>query len=269
MRKKIMLLFFGILLIGLISAVPPVTQIQQFSEGYVLKYPIDEVIKQNADYEFEFHVFNISNGLPVTSDITCYFHLYNSTGKHQLEMTDDTASHNFDYSFFVTGGNFTELGEYYYIAQCDGVTGQGGSVLGGFTEHVFIVTPTGSSLDISLAFLYGFILLLIGLLLFFSASSIKKTTSGSWMIAYVCLTYILLYALFGFLYLLSHAYLWNLIIFEKIFYITWFVMGVGFLPFVIIITLYILGQEAKAVLKKNYVNQGYTRDEADELSRKK
>lgn len=263
MKKTILLLFSVILLINFAVAAPPVTTVQQFSEGFILEYPLHDYHKQGEYFSFHFHVFNISNGVPITSGVTCFFHLYNSTGNHIWEGFDNETSHTFDYSFNILGENFTDVGIYYYIAQCNN------SVLGGFTSHAFEVSPTGNNLENSKSFLYGFILLLIGMLLFFSVNGIKKATSGSWMIAYVCLTYILLYSLFGFLYLLSYAYLWDLIIFERIFYIAWFVMGIGFLPFVIIVTLYILGQEAKAVLKKNYINQGYTRDEAEDLSRKK
>jgi len=77
------------------------------------------------------------------------------------------------------------------------------------------------------------------------------------------------YAIIGFIYLLAYNFLWFTTIFTNILYMIWFIMGIGFLPFVIIITLYILGQEARAVLEKDYMNQGYSRDEAKTLSKRK
>lgn len=121
---------------SLVASAPPVIQ-QQFTEGFNLKYPSDQIIKVGHPYEFEVHVFNISNGMPVTTGVDCYFHLYNSTGKHQLELTDSTPSHIFDYSFNVLGGNFSVVGDYYYIVQCNSTS------LGGFVEVPFEVTPNG------------------------------------------------------------------------------------------------------------------------------
>lgn len=262
MKNKILIILCMMLFLNFISAVPPVTTVSQFSEGFVVEYPAMEYLKQGTDFDFHFHVFNISNGVNLNSGITCFMHIYNSSGNHIYEGFDNVTSHTFDYSF-KPNGLFNEPGLFYYIVQCNN------SALGGYTEHAFEVIPTGNSFDISNAVLYGFILALIGMFLFFSINGIKKSTNGSWLIAYICLTYILLYLLVGFLYLMSKYYLFTTPIFESIFYISWFVMGIGFLPFVIVLTLYILGQEAKAVLKKDYMSQGYNEDEARELSKKK
>ena len=154
-------------------------------------------------------------------------------------------------------------GEYYYSVFGD----KDGTIA---TEtFCFKVNPTSNELDIPTAIILILILGLLSLFLLFSINGIKKSISGVWMIAYSCLTYVVLYLILGFLYLLSLYYLWMIPIFESILYIAWFAMGIGFLPFVIIITLYILGQEAKAVMHKDFMNQGYTRDEASDLSKRR
>ena len=104
--------------------------------------------------------------------------------------------------------------------------------------------------------------------LFFSIKGVQKTEEGSWLIFYISLTYVLLYALIGICYLLAGDYLWATPIIESILYIVWFVMAVGFLPFVIVLSLYILGKEAKAVLEEDYMKEGYSREEAKDLSKK-
>lgn len=145
MKQKIkggLVLFLFIFLIGLsciefINAAPPTTVVYgDFNTGYILKFPNDNVLKVGEDFEFEFHVYNKTSGFPVTENIGCYFHLYNYTGKHQLEMYDAIPSHHFDYSFDVPGENF-QVGDYSYVAQCNN-TDQGG-----FVEVPFIVTTTG------------------------------------------------------------------------------------------------------------------------------
>jgi hypothetical protein len=148
--KSPLIFFFLILVLPLALAVPPITTTQQFTTGYEIGIPQDNVLKVGQDYSFEFHVYNISNGVPKVSGIMCLFHLYDSSGKHQLEMWQGTADHNFDYGFDVAGANFT-VGEYYYTVQCNN------SALGGFHSAVIEVTSTG--LDISwmmLLILYAF-----------------------------------------------------------------------------------------------------------------
>lgn len=139
MRNKVCICSFMFLILSLflVSAAPPVTQVQQFTEGYVIKYPSEQSIKQNQFYDFEFHVFNISTGMPITSGVSCQFHLYNVTGGHQLTLYDDAVSTLFDYSFKVHGGNFSQTGDFYYIIQCNS------SSRGGYVEVPFDVTPMG------------------------------------------------------------------------------------------------------------------------------
>ena len=130
MKKQLILIAFAFLLVlPLVASAPPVTQVQQFGEGFDIRIPQDTVLLLNQDYEFEVHVYNISNGMPIISDIDCYFHLYNSTGKHQLELWDNASSHTF--------GNFSEQGFYYYNIQCNS------SSLGGYHSQKIEVTRTG------------------------------------------------------------------------------------------------------------------------------
>ena len=139
------LFVFVILSLTFVSAAPPVTEIQQFSEGYEIRSPRTVDLKQYQDYEFEFHVHNISNGVAVTDKVICYFHLYNSSGMHQWEDTDATVSHDFDYSFFVDGGNFSELGEgYWYNIYCETPFPKTGTVYwGGHDAELLNITPIG------------------------------------------------------------------------------------------------------------------------------
>ena len=128
---------FLIVFSNLGSSVPPVTNVQQFTEGYDIRNPLDNVIKAGQSYEFEFHIFNISNGKPVFQNVSCYFHLYDQTGENVVVLTDATADTQFDYGFNVNGNNFTKSGDYYYNIQCNS------SNLGGYNSAVVTVTPNG------------------------------------------------------------------------------------------------------------------------------
>lgn len=149
------LLAAAILIMPFISAVPPVTQVQQFSEGYLLQTPSDNSLELDENYTFEIHVFNISDGLPIVAGISCYFHLYNSSGEHIVELTDTTSSSEFDYSFQILSGNFSESGIYYYFTQCNS------SILGGYASNYLEITPNGSSLESGDSILYCAILILL------------------------------------------------------------------------------------------------------------
>lgn len=144
---------FAILSIILISAVPPITQVQQFTNGYVIQVPQDNLLKLKQDHLFEFHVNNISNGAPVNSEISCDFHLYNSSGNPQLELIN-----SLDYSFLVSGNNFTEIGtSYYYYISCNSTS------LGGYRAIALEVTSQGDEINTSQSLIYV-ILLIINLI---------------------------------------------------------------------------------------------------------
>lgn len=133
----ILLWTITIITLSFISAVPPVTTTQQFTEGYNIQIPQDNILKLGQNYTFEFHVTNISNGFPITSGINCSFHLYDEEGNHIFQGYDDTASSTYDYSFFILGNNFSKIGAYYYFTQCNS------SSLGGFGDSVLYINSSG------------------------------------------------------------------------------------------------------------------------------
>ena len=162
---KALCLTFLLLLVVLytpVSAVPPVTKVQQFSEGYVIKIPQDNVLKVAQDYDFEFHVYNISNGVPIVTNTNCSLHIYNSSGKHIYEGYTTALTHDFDYGFFIDGANFTVAGVYYYNILCFSPQQQkDGALLGGYDASVLYVTPTGITFN---SVLNNPILLILGIL---------------------------------------------------------------------------------------------------------
>lgn len=136
--KKLILIVALFFVINSAYAAPPFGLGQSaFSEGYNIKVPFKEVFRINEPYDFDIHVFNISNGKPIISNISCYFHLYNKTGAHLYEGFDNTASTSFDYSFGLSSTNFSTLGQYYYIVQCNS------TVLGGYNGEYIYVTAQG------------------------------------------------------------------------------------------------------------------------------
>lgn len=137
MKKQILAILFIIFFLNIISAVPPVTQVQQFTQGYIIEIPQDNVLKVNENYQFEFHVFNISDGVPRISDIVCNFYIYDPLGNHLYGGSDSSADSDFAYAFNVSGGNFTKADIYYYHVHCND------SYLGGYTSSSLQITNNG------------------------------------------------------------------------------------------------------------------------------
>jgi len=138
LNKKLMLvIMLGMFLISLVSSQPPF--VPDVTTGLSIEPTFNEYLRTGEDHEFEVHVFNMTNGLPIREGITCYFHLYNETGKHQFELSDATASHDFDYSFNLNGTNFSR-GSYVVKYQCND-TSEGGGI-----EYDFFVNDYGLKL---------------------------------------------------------------------------------------------------------------------------
>jgi len=161
MGKKIILLFlFGILLFPLVNAAPKVPVIAE--AGVDINFPMIDVFEQGENFSFHFHTTNASNGAFLDDSVlTCSFHVYNDTGNHIVEKNYDVGmeSNNIDWDILVVGENFTNVGEYGYLFDCNStIQGIGGSVESGFE-----VTNTGVALTEERAIIF---IGLLGLLAF-------------------------------------------------------------------------------------------------------
>lgn len=157
--KKIGIGFFILIILAVpvLSAPPFITEESKNTVGYQIKFPEDRFIRVNEDYEFEFHIFNTSNGVPITSGINCTFHLYNESGKHLYENNYSTFGHTFDIGVQIKGTNFSKKGALYYIFQCN----NSNAGLGGFIAEDFVINNSGEPYE-DMTYLYtliGFIIL--------------------------------------------------------------------------------------------------------------
>lgn len=130
----------------IVSAAPPFVQsTQQFNEGYVIKIPQISILKENTNFNFNFHVFNISNGFPINNESTsCAFHLYNKTGNQILEIAVPHSSSptvNNEWDIDIDGNNFSYVGSYAYTIQCNSTD------LGGFESVGIEVTSNGKEIN--------------------------------------------------------------------------------------------------------------------------
>lgn len=141
MKRLLAFLFlFLILLVSPVFAIKPGDATQSgtpFAEGYVIEYPTYPFIKVDEPFEFDFHVYNISNGLSIVKGISCDLHVFNNSGQHTFIDSTMIVEHNFNYDFYVTADNFTTQGEHQFVITCNN------SLLGGYASESFIVNSTG------------------------------------------------------------------------------------------------------------------------------
>lgn len=145
MKKEVYLigiLVFFILLFPIINAQqpnPPQTNVN-INVGLTIDFPKIQSIQINTDQTFNFHVFNISDGLRLdNTSVNCTFHLFNFTGDHILSEVDipfDIPGN--DWEIMVQGANFSHNRLYSILVDCRSV------ILGGFASLPFQVTSTGS-----------------------------------------------------------------------------------------------------------------------------
>lgn len=173
--KRAILILAAIIFAGIVHAAPPSMVTGDFTSGFTIQIPIKEVYKVNAPYNFEIHVFNKTSGMPITSGIGCYFHLYNRTGDHIYQGFDNTASSDgLDYNFILSGSNFSQQGQYYYNVQCNN------SIYGGFAGEYVYVTAQGVPYSTTHGIVYSailFILIFIFIMLVFFSMTIDTNDS--------------------------------------------------------------------------------------------
>jgi len=156
MKKLILTFVFCIILSSFVFAAPP-TQININQDiGVAIFTPPREYLPQNEGYAFHVHVSNISNGRPLNNtDVDCFLHLYYPNGSHSLETSLNKDSNGEDHDIFISGTNFSILGDHAYYIWCD--SAEAGDT-GGSASGIYIITLTGTELT------EGKSILLVGLL---------------------------------------------------------------------------------------------------------
>jgi len=146
---SVFVLLFLLVFIPTVSAVPPVTQVQQYTEGYVIAGTKQEIVKQGRDFQYNFFVYNISTGREITNTTAeCFFYMANNSGSVNIYSKVPYYPAGF-WGISLAKGNFTTPGIHSYGVKCNSTS------LGGTYVSNFEVTPTGEEFSEARAFLYG------------------------------------------------------------------------------------------------------------------
>ena len=131
-----------VLLSSFALAAPPfIESTSTNTVGIEIRQPALSVGKFGENIYPHAHIFNASNGLSINTSTTCYLHLYNRTGNHILIQSSSTVEDGFDYGFDIGAGNFSYIGLYSFILQCQNLEGK----IGGFVSGGFEITESGMS----------------------------------------------------------------------------------------------------------------------------
>ena len=175
-----MIFMFCLISISMVSSAPP----QETTSGYIIRTAFADHLQLNKGFDVHAHVFLESDGTPVT-DANCTLHLYTKDGHHLYEGSDAVVSHNFDYAWDLSAGNFSEIGTHTYIIQCDGSVGVddfGGFISGevyinGFGEEL----TTGSSINFNMGMLFLFMLFSMAMIGLFGIENIVGKFACYWI----------------------------------------------------------------------------------------
>lgn len=160
MANRLILVFALLLLLPLLSAAPPVTTVAQFAEGYVIEDTPQTYLKTAQDYQYNFFVYNISNGKMIdNSSTSCVYYIANSSGSVLTYNTVPYFEDDMHWGILIKGGNFTSEGAYFHGTSCQGTS------LGGFQVGTYEVTTTGVELTEARAIVYIGLLALIVLII--------------------------------------------------------------------------------------------------------
>ncbi len=161
-----------------VSAAPPVTTVQSITTGYSIVDPPQSVLEQNHNFQYNFFLQNISNGL-LLDNVTgvyrnCTFFLADLYGQ-VIYIHDVPYFADGHWGINLAGGNFSRIGEYAYGVRCQS------SALGGSISGKWIVTKTGLSLQSTSQGLgsLSFLILMISLTGLFGWIGFKLTESKS------------------------------------------------------------------------------------------
>lgn len=133
---SVLLLFLSL---AVVSAAPPFAQTSD--TAMQIEYPKITVIKQGSPYEFSIHVINDTNRL-TNKTVQCFLHLYDHIGSHirygnTSMQFDDSPQYGLDFYKVVSGKNFTSIGTYAYVIECNSTAQVA------FVSGIIEVTPSG------------------------------------------------------------------------------------------------------------------------------
>ncbi len=164
MKFSLLFIFFFLLVLtSTISAQPSQTNVN-IDVGLDVEFEKLNVLEQNIDHNFKFHVYNRSDGLRLNkTDVTCFLDIIQKNGSHIInEGNLNLQGGNNDFNLLVKGANFSIMGFYSIVPSCNSTS------FGGFNSYPLVVTADGKPFEAFpnqfAVILFAAILIMFGLL---------------------------------------------------------------------------------------------------------
>jgi len=166
--KKILILFFAVLIISLINAQPPLTVIFTGDEGLSVQATTLPYIKVGTPFDIMVHVFNETTGYLLFSPaVSCTAHLQDLNGSFLDKQQAEAHEEYFKVSYDET--NITIRGLYGYSIHCNS-SNVGGSLTSYFEANGYgAELSEGTAITFNFAMIFMmilFVLSLIGIFVF-------------------------------------------------------------------------------------------------------
>jgi len=226
-NQLIFLSFLFILSLTLVSTAPPVTEVQQFQEGYTIVESKHEYLKLNTDYVYNFFVYNASNGVLIdNSTVVCTFSLANDSGNILFSSNATYFSGGY-WQMNILGSNFTNTGSYPYGVSCQ-------NDFGGSLSGIFVLNEAGVEMTQARSILVMGLMMLLLLLLLSGLFSLYYVENyiGKFALYWVCHVLLIVITFIG--WQVSVEGLLDGMGFTGIFRIMFWVLTLAVLPMIIL-----------------------------------
>lgn len=239
-------------------AQPPFITESGFANGLTLRVPSLEYFQNGQDHVFQMHVFNSSNGIPLTNvSVDCSFHLYRQNGSHVYEASNTSFEEPYDFQVSVGGGNFSVNGQYSYSWQC-----LSNENLGGYITVLIDITPNGEEPTVAKAIFY---IGLLGLLLFFlvlifwAHMQDQSELARFWWFSFM---WIPIWAIAFIGWSMANDFLTSQGVITGVLYYGWLILGILYPFFLLVLILYTFYYIYKQKEVQELVKRGFSLEDA-------
>lgn len=111
-------ILLALLLVGGALAVKPQVQAQQAGTLTVEYLEVDFFLWNVSGSKINIHAFNSTGYVLTNATTTCIIHIYNSTGRHQVEDNMGMDSNLLDFQYALPAIVYNDEGTHAYIIQC-------------------------------------------------------------------------------------------------------------------------------------------------------
>ena len=200
--------------------------------GCTISPIIRESLKAGESFDFNFHLFNTSNGVPLSSSFSCIFHFYNQSGDHVFSkvLTNDPLSEHGvtnEWGERMNGGNISTIGSYAYIVQCNS------TVSGCADKGYFVVTNSGYDATTGRALIDASLLLVLVIFFVFALWIFMTTENLLAKVGMIGFGYLMLLAISFVSWNMANDFLLSAPFLAKIFRILFISLTIGFFPLVL------------------------------------